>query len=195
MRFPFFLCCALPLCAWDKAEGPAVDVFVPHVGFPMNVAFYQAEGIATRIFAGIGVRVRWRAGDAGQGPASKRAADCVVGMALSWKTPDGSDPGALAFSKPYDAGAGGAARVTVFMDRIKPVFDQNPTESAFLMGHVLAHELGHVLQGITRHSDAGVLKQQWSPGEIQDMPREILRFTSYDKTLILDGIRTRCGPK
>lgn len=50
---------------------------------------------------------------------------------------------------------------------------------AFLLGHVLAHELGHVLQGVARHSEEGVLKERWSAAEIQVMPTRQLRFTPH----------------
>jgi hypothetical protein len=37
-------------------------------------------------------------------------------------------------------------------------------------GHVLAHELAHVLQGFTHHSEAGVTKARWDSPEtsVQD---------------------------
>jgi hypothetical protein len=74
------------------------------------------------------------------------------------------------------------------MDRLKPMAQRNPIGTAFLLGHVLAHEMGHVLQGLNRHSETGVLKERWSPAEIERMWKELLRFTLQDATLIHRGI-------
>ncbi|HJZ98585.1 MAG TPA: hypothetical protein VKE70_18875 [Candidatus Solibacter sp.] len=79
--------------------------------------------------------------------------------------------------------------MTIFVDRLKPMVARQPLSTSYLIGHVLAHEMGHVLQGIARHSETGVLKQLWSPLEIDAMWNKPLRFTDHDATLILEGIR------
>lgn len=46
-----------------------------------------------------------------------------------------------------------------FYDRV--LANSRPTGLPFLLGHVLAHEIGHILQGVERHSSAGVMKEKW----------------------------------
>jgi hypothetical protein len=136
--------------------------------------------------------VRWDRARLPQTRRSKRPAHYTILLNLSWNTPPDSHPGALAFANPY---AGAGASVTVFMDRLEPMAAHSPIASAFLLGHVLAHEMGHVLQGVTRHSATGVLKEHWSEMDIRTMGVERLRFTEHDAALILEGIRSRAAGK
>ena len=106
-------------------------------------------------------------------------------VALSWHTPDDLYPAAFASSNPYSVEG---PCVTLFMDRLKAMAAMQPLTTSFLLGHVLAHEMGHVLQGIARHSETGVLKERWSQLEIEDMPFRHLHFTPYDANLILEPI-------
>jgi hypothetical protein len=156
----------------------------------MALAFYHAQGIAAEIFSQIGVGLQWRQVKRQHAQIPKDPMHCAILVDFSWDTPSDSHTGALAFSYPYAAGSG---CVTVFMDRLRPMLEHSSTAPAFLLGHVLAHEFGHVLQGIQRHSATGVLKEHWSVTEIRRMPVERLRFTDYDAAMILEGIRARAA--
>ena len=70
----------------------------------------------------------------------------------------------------------------------------NPLGTGFLLGHVLAHEMGHVLQGVLRHSETGVLKARWSAGETRDMGKTRLHFTAYDAGLIVENLGSHLSP-
>ena len=80
---------------------------------------------------------------------------------------------ALAFAKPY---LHEGPCVTVLMDRLQDEADRNPQTTGILLGHVLAHEIGHVLQAIERHSETGLMKERWSMREISDMWRGSAAF-------------------
>jgi hypothetical protein len=62
-----------------------------------------------------------------------------------------------------------------------------------LYGYVLAHEIGHVLQGQARHSGEGIMKGHWDGGDYDLMGVYKLRFSSEDTTLILDRARANRG--
>jgi hypothetical protein len=49
----------------------------------------------------------------------------------------------------------------------------------------MAHEIGHVLQGVNRHSESGVMKANWTDIDFESMTFEPLRFTPEDARLIL----------
>jgi hypothetical protein len=76
------------------------------------------------------------------------------------------------------------------MDQIEPAVRLNPLSSGFLLGYVLAHEIGHVLQGVARHSETGVMKNRWSLLEVVNMKYDRLHFTALDATLILEGCKS-----
>ena len=56
------------------------------------------------------------------------------------------------------------------------------------MGHVLAHELAHVLEGFAYHSEAGVMKSQWDNGDLKEMSRRPLAFSAEDAAAIRSGL-------
>jgi hypothetical protein len=77
------------------------------------------------------------------------------------------------------------------MDRLEPMVQRNPLKTGFLLGHVLAHEIAHVLQGIAHHSETGVMKGVWSENEITNMSKHRLQFTVFDLELIRKGLAAR----
>jgi hypothetical protein len=71
----------------------------------------------------------------------------------------------------------------VFYDRIK----QKPAPGE-LLAHVMVHEITHILQGISRHSDSGVMKANWSGEDFQRMRYKVLPFAEEDVVLIHRGL-------
>jgi len=180
----------VPALAAAAGDSPETVVFVPAIGTQtLARTFYQAEGIASDIFSRIGLKVRWRQTKDRPRGCSREPMHHTIVMAFSMNTPPGFHPEAMALAYPYQVDG---ACVSIFMDRLTPMADANPTTSAYLLGHILAHEIGHVLQGTEHHSERGVLKAHWSQTEIRRMPFESLRFTDYDAALILN--RFREGP-
>jgi hypothetical protein len=70
-----------------------------------------------------------------------------------------------------------------------------------VLGHVLVHEITHILQGIDRHSETGVMKARWTAQDYSKMTWEPLPFTPEDIDLIQRGLSkhdstaTTCGAK
>jgi hypothetical protein len=62
-----------------------------------------------------------------------------------------------------------------------------------LLGHVLAHEIGHILQGVERHSSTGLMKERWDYRDYVEMQRQPLRFTAEDLLLIQQGLKNRAS--
>jgi hypothetical protein len=60
-----------------------------------------------------------------------------------------------------------------------------------VLGHVIAHEVTHILQGVLRHSESGVMKARWSNADYQEMTWKPLRFTDEDVVLIHRGLKAR----
>ena len=101
-------------------------------------------------------------------------------------------PTALGFSKPHP---GEGACVTLLMHPLEAELHRNPYNTRFLLGHVLAHEIGHVVEGSFRHSETGLMKADWSAKDVMNMSTRRLRFTPFDIELILGGLQaTSYGP-
>ncbi len=170
----------------EKAVAPVVDVFIPPVGnMRASLVLLQAEGIATDIFWQISVRVRWRAAYTAHAGCSGGPAARTILLAFSWDTPSDFHPRAMAYATPHRVDG---TCITVFLDRLKPMIEASPRTAASLLGHVLAHEMGHILQGTDYHSESGVLKAHWSQSEIREIVMHHLSFTEYDRLAILSGL-------
>jgi hypothetical protein len=140
----------------------------------------RAQWEATEMFAAIGVTLDWR----------HKSRDCPAGAILIkiiGRTPPALHPGALAYARPYEG-----THICVFYDRIAESRDA-PTATRVL-AHVLVHEITHILEGINRHSDHGVMKAQWSQSDFCQMARKPLEFASEDVILIELGMAARATP-
>ena len=141
----------------------------PSVPDPLKA---RAKAMASEMFAGIGVRVEWRSG---------RPADGAIAIELATATPPTFVPGALAYALPYEG-----VHIQVFYDRIN-----RAPAPAELLAHVMVHEITHILQGIARHSDSGVMKANWISEDFSRMRFKALPFTEEDVVLTHRGLELR----
>jgi hypothetical protein len=74
----------------------------------------------------------------------------------------------------------------VFYDRIERVAIARRIPIARGLGHVMAHEIGHLLLGVNSHSDQGLMSQKWNPRE-----QQVQTFTSGQVQIILNRFTTR----
>jgi hypothetical protein len=188
----------LPVSAGDPKRGQAAQPAVPDVMVYVESELVgpslllPAEATATRMFAGIGVRVQWengrrrrRAESASGGCAPKRPEEIVVRMA-SGRAASASRE-AFAYALPY---ASDGVRVTVFYAELRQAFRARPhsLESAML-AHVLVHEITHVLEGVARHSSTGVMRAYWNSTGYSDLEDRPMEFAVDDAELIQLGLR------
>jgi len=162
----------------------SVTVYLLQSGLAVPVAVLaRAELVATKIFASVGVPVEWHTRRAGGN--SMDAAEAIE-MQFDSGLPAPFHEGAFAYAMPY--GTGGT-RIHVFSDRVLRV---SPDElSGSFLGHVMAHEITHVLEGISRHSAEGVMKEHWSIHDFYEMGFRPLPFAIEDIGLIHAGLLRR----
>jgi len=161
----------------------------------------EAAREAARVLATAGVEVVWQRGPAGSPEA--HASEQTASTAAWRQTPDTRDylvvrilrsfpdralPGALGYSLP-DAKAG--AQATVFYDRIEPLGQSGAISVSALLGHAMAHEIGHVLLGTTEHSPDGIMKARWGKPDYQRAAMGFLEFTPSQRAAIRERLLTR----
>ena len=134
-----------------------------------------AMTIASKMFAEIGVQLN---GGTGQ-QYCKRTMERTIIINLSTHTPPTRNPGAWAYALPFEG-----RHIEIFYDRIvRP----SPSLTARLLSCVLVHKITHLLQGLDRHSTAGIMKAHWSSEEYLNMP-PTSAFTEDDIDLIHRGL-------
>jgi hypothetical protein len=150
-----------------------------------NDVMARAKYMATRVLAGAGVTVEWVKGER---PADSEKSFCGDWLAIAFeaKAPSGFVPQALAYA---NLNAGSSTEIHIFYDRVSVFPDR--LRMAEYLGHVLAHEIAHVLQGVARHSSEGVMKARWNALDCSEMARKPLGFTAEDVELITAHFRTR----
>jgi hypothetical protein len=141
---------------------------------------YRGQATAAQILNNAGIRLDWgrdeRACAQGKG----------IVFTVSLETPLNRHPGALAYALPFDG-----TRVVLFYDRVLRA--AGPAAAPSLLGHVLAHEIVHKLQGVDAHSASGLMKPRWDKRDYDAMQRAPLPFTQEDLTLMDRGLEWRAS--
>jgi hypothetical protein len=182
MRFPLWQ--LLVVAGALRAQQPLVEVFLPAApGYELVYSFSQARQTVTTIYGDIGVRIAWRRKSSRPAGCTKTPLHSNVVVSFESGSRKYKDL-VFGYAKPY---AGAGACVTLLTDRLREAVKTNPTSAGFLLGHVLAHEIGHVLEGSSRHSETGVMKARWSLHETVNM-RAHLSFTPEDAEYIRGGL-------
>jgi hypothetical protein len=132
--------------------------------------------LVSAIFASIGVTIAWREAD--MCPVQLRA----IRVRASYDPPGIRKFKTLAFAQPYEG------TIVVFPNRVQEL---NRRGGPSLLAHVLVHEITHVLEGISRHSATGIMKDRWDDNDYSEMRRKPLRFAQEDVNLIYDGLKAR----
>ena len=135
-----------------------------------------AKELASSMFAGIGVTIDWRTGE-----PSASSPQQAIAIRLAKNTPKDEKPGALAYAMPREG-----VHIVVFWDRME--FGLIPTE---LLAHVMVHEITHILEGVSRHSDSGIMRAQWTEHDHKMMRMHPLSFAAEDVELIHLGMAAR----
>ena len=149
------------------ADGKELSVTVFNdAGVPSRVVD-EAEKITARIYLDIGIRLIWKDRNA---PISggKQLFIRIGPHALNLP---GDDFG-IAFVGTDGRGVQG----DVFYSGIASLSRDSSLGPAEVMGHVMAHELGHLLLGLNSHSRLGIMQAHWSQAQLRKMSMGFLRF-------------------
>jgi hypothetical protein len=153
-----------------------ITVYLRDRVFVRNSVQVPAEALASDMFAKIGIYLKWVKSES-VGPTFNPS----ILIDLITDTPADRLPSALAYTRPSDG-----VHITVFFDRIEEM--QKP---ATVLGHVMVHEITHLLQGVSHHSDTGVMKAHWTSQDFREMWYEPLMFTDEDIELVYSGLAAR----
>ncbi|HVO98377.1 MAG TPA: hypothetical protein VMT15_09940 [Bryobacteraceae bacterium] len=173
---------ALTTCAWaaDGAQASKRVVMVCMNAGPNGAIAYRGQATAAQIFKQAGVQLKWRS------DASACAKGAGIVVTVSREVPLNQPLWTLAYAQPFDR-----TRIVLFYDRVLNA--AGPAVAPLLLGHVLAHEITHVLQDCDHHSASGIMKAHWDKHDYDDMRRAPLRFTQEDLNLIDRGAEWRAS--
>lgn len=170
---------------YGRSTPVAVDVYISDRTDSSQL--WPGTPIASGIFAAMGVRVKWHTGELPtvRGGGRNAAGQAAFGIHTVERAPLSATPGALASSQLPGAPA---AEIAIYRDRVRYFLEDHPSLRGVAIGYVLAHELAHVMQGVVRHSESGIMKAKWSSSDFKEMMYLKLAFTQFDVTLVHQGL-------
>ena len=124
----------------------------------------EAETVVTRIYSQIGVDIAWR-------NIAEFDAESIIHVGLlsaEMERRARPDRATLGIAIP------GARLVRVFVGRVEFLARGAQEDTGAVLGHVIAHEIGHVLLGLGAHSTAGLM------ADMLDLPRIALGGLWFD---------------
>jgi len=133
---------------------------------------------ASQLLAEAGIRLEW-----GCGKPGKSESQPAIRLKFVPSAPDGlsGQHDALAAATLYKTGGS----ILVFDDRVTfYLWFLTWTDRWKVLGHILAHEIVHVLEGIPRHSETGLMKACWSTQDLRSMEGEGLHLANEDQKLL-----------
>ena len=157
-----------------------VHVYVTFEASVVGPLLLPAQYRASKLLAPTGVNLIWHNTPIGDSAgANSLAMTFLPTTPVSFRT--GRNAKALAYALPY---ASTGQQIMVFNDRVSDFIAPYGRRSWLVLGHILAHEIGHVLENVARHSDTGLMRARWNIDDISMIIRKGLPFAPEDKALI-----------
>jgi hypothetical protein len=179
----------------DSSEtGPAITIHVHnYAGVPAKT-MAEAEEVATEIFRKAGVQTRWADADltAENDPANSagQSGSTLADIQLSifprvMSDRDGAPNDVMGLAP----GSGPDRKIVyIFSSNVEARFWRlaraqgsarlyRPVSKAQILGHAIAHEIGHLLLNQQVHSPHGIMRGEWGFADFRDMTEGMFLFT------------------
>ena len=169
--------------ATAAAETCPIQIRLTNTAAAAPAIVFQAKATAATMFARLGINIQWT--------STPHPTPCGHPIEIHFETgdPGPARPDSLAYAMPY---LDGGTSIHVFIQRVAAMAPASRVGP--LLGHVLAHEITHVLQGTARHSPEGVMKAHWSSADFRAMQSRPLPFASLDVLLLQAAAFTKPAP-
>lgn len=142
-----------------------------------KLAVGQAREVTSAIFRKVEIRIDWPKGN-GDCPQQS------IEIQLAPTAPADQRQGVLAYARPFEG-----RTVVIYLDRVNAGYPASWL--SVRLAYVMAHEIGHILQGLSRHSERGIMKARFEHEDDRDIVARRLTFAPEDVSRIYDGIAHR----
>jgi hypothetical protein len=195
-------CLLMTICVLKGADAGAIQRLTAliydraHVG---KKTLNQAESLASGIFARAGIEARWEPGPGLDSGALLNEFSAATGQICAQPlhsaallveilpyAPRGFSPQALGYALPC---AKTGMQVTIYADRVETVSRTTLAGYYRVLGHALAHEIGHVLLRSGAHDASGLMKGVWAKSHWQRAAVSVVPFTRGQSRFISEQLR------
>ena len=169
-------------CVARDVENEAAQVLVnvyDDAGIPVH-ALLRAEQSAGRIFRIAGLQVIWRDCEAvSQNREREQGCSESRGRCLSIRVVRHSlSLTDSVFGASFLDAHGSGVYGDIFFDNAQRMSEAAHVSVGDVLGHVIAHELGHLLLGRDAHSQIGIMRPHWAKEELKSLTMGRLLFTN-----------------
>jgi hypothetical protein len=171
----------------SEPKGCTVTIYLSAKTAMPGGMLFASRAQAIAMFRDAGVSVRILNGIPHVDPYDSCGAPIVLEIDATAMRP--VSPSTLAYAMPYKKSG---TCIYVLFDRI---VDRSwrPSSRTVLLAHVMVHEITHVLEQVSYHSESGIMKAYWSGEDYERMEFHALPFTPEDIELIRTGLARRAS--
>ncbi len=150
----------------------------------------RAEREATKIFCQAGIETVWLDHALSRVPQKLFGATVLALKILpeSMAARYGHRLTTLGFAIPSREGG---THASVFYQRVKDLAKGTVETEPEILGHALAHEIGHLLLGSTGHDPTGIMHTDWSREELHQMSWQYLCFSAEQAEVLRTNLLRR----
>jgi hypothetical protein len=172
-----------------------------YAGVPEDV-LSRTEGVAERVVGHAGIPIEWRDCAVKSQPMSPNCdrhpgqGEVVLDLLGGRQTrvfAKSPDPLGVAL---LPVGEGESLYAAVFLAQAEALAGQASVPTSLVLGHAMAHEIGHLLLGTREHSLTGIMHSPWSSQDLWRATRGGLSFTAEESTRLratVEGFRSPSG--
>jgi hypothetical protein len=171
---------------------PVLTVQVSNQAEVDSATLIQAEKTATGIFKKTGIEIRWIEPAAGGSFPLSHLQLKILPNSVHLGLPDNFPDNAIGVTP-----GSGPDRQSAYVlyNRVealamKHVADTH-ADAAQILGHAIAHEIGHLLLNVQTHSAAGIMRGDWNLWDLQNASYGYLLFTPQQAKAIREEARRR----
>jgi hypothetical protein len=171
----------LPGLANESAIKAQVTINVYNDAQLSSQILAQAEKEATRIFRKAGIGSVWincqplNAGIPPDAECQQPAGPSHLALRI---VPWSSESGDAIFGVAFTSAADDGTYADVFYNSAEKLHQECHAGVPKVLGHVIAHEIGHLLLGMNAHSLMGIMRPEWQGPELRSIGMGRLLFSS-----------------
>lgn len=177
---------AVAVTAWADPRPGMLQIYVYNQAGVPHKFLLPAEQRTGRILQLAGVETRWlncRVGTSADDCSGLLPPDTVVVHIIHNSRMLNGD----VFGAAFLGVDGSGTYANVLYDRLRELERDRTISPVALLGHVMAHEIGHLL-GLTSHSNSGIMQAAWDEHQLRRLERGELSFSPQESQAILQTL-------
>ena len=189
----------LASCLSAAQSGLRITVFVYNYATAPSHVLAQAEAAAARIYQHSGIEIAWldcplSPEQAAQYPACQiapsptRLAVRILSRTMAERYHQAEDT--FGFAQYPGNGSFGMV-ANVFSNEAEELATHQNLAHGVLLGHLMAHELGHLLLGVGSRSASGIMHVPWYRKELEIISQGLMLFEPWEAARMRTQIRAR----